>query len=141
MKQISSQQLIQEAVRNQGNLYHVLYVYGPADKTSAFVAKVLQKMQEDRSGARVVHTNGTAFCQAIFHDSGDLLGDVLLFEDLQAVAGRETAEQSLYGILNAYLESGKQVIVTGDAPLYDMLCLASRIRPQLLGGLCVQVAD
>lgn len=141
MEQFSSVKLIQEVVRNQGNLYNVLYLYGNAEKTASVAEEILREMERQRPGARVVHTNGTAFCQSVLNDSIGYVGDVLVFENLQEVAGREIAEQILYGILDAYLESGKQVIVTGDAPLYDMLCLASRIQAQLLGGLNVPVGE
>ena len=141
MEQLSYFKLIQEVVRNQGNLYNVVYLYGAAGKTASVAEAVLREIQDQRPGARVVHTNGAAFCKGILEGSGEYLGDVLIFEDLQTLAGREIAEQILYGILDAYLESGKQVIVTGDAPLYEMLCLASRIQAQLLGGLNVPVTD
>lgn len=61
--------------------------------------------------------------------------DLYIFEHIDGVAGKESVEQRLYGILDWLLENGRQIIITGSAPTAAIRNLAPRIRAQIDGGI------
>ena len=148
MNAISPTKLIHEFSHPNRSIYDVLYLYGPPDKTASFVAKIKQEVQCRNPIATIIHTTGYAFCNnTILHYSqgihdriyDDYCGDLLIFEHIHFIAGKITAEQELYGIIDGYLEHGRKIVVTGENPLNCIHCLAPRIQAQLVGGLNLKI--
>ena len=148
MKAISPTKLIREFSISNRSIYNVLYLYGPPDKTASFVTSIKQEVQNRNPIATIIHTTGHAFCNdTILHYCqgiqsriyGDYLGDLLIFENIHFVAGKLTAEQELYRIIDGYLESNRKIVVTGENPLNCIHCLAPRIQAQLASGLNLKI--
>ena len=64
--------------------------------------------------------------------------DLLIFDDAQFLQGK--AIQAEFGhVLNALVDSGRQVVVAADRPPADLDSLEERVRSRLAGGLCVEM--
>ena len=65
--------------------------------------------------------------------------DILILEDIQFLTGQTTVQEVILEVFNNFCQKGKQIIITADRPLIDML----DINPQLLslfkGGLTVEL--
>lgn len=64
--------------------------------------------------------------------------DVLIIDDLQMICGRTGTAQEFSNIINSFLESDKNVIISGDSSPYEMN-LDSRTKSRLCGGLVVEI--
>jgi chromosomal replication initiator protein len=65
--------------------------------------------------------------------------DVLLIDDMQFLTGR-TVQQEFCHMLNALLDSGKQVVVAADRPPAELEGVDERVRSRLKGGVVVGMA-
>lgn len=66
--------------------------------------------------------------------------DVLIIDDLQFLQGR-SAQAEFGHILNALIDSGRQVVVAADRPPGDLDLLDDRTRSRLVGGLVVEMGS
>jgi len=65
--------------------------------------------------------------------------DVLLIDDMQFLTGKST-QQEFCNVLNALLDSGKQVVVAADRPPAELEGVDERVRSRLKGGVVVGMA-
>jgi chromosomal replication initiator protein len=66
--------------------------------------------------------------------------DVLLIDDMQFLTGRHV-QQEFCHMLNALLDSGKQVVVAADRPPAELEGVDERVRSRLKGGVVVGIAE
>jgi chromosomal replication initiator protein len=65
--------------------------------------------------------------------------DVLLIDDMQFLTGK-SVQQEFCHMLNALLDSGKQVVVAADRPPGELDGIDERVRSRMKGGVVVGVA-
>ncbi len=65
--------------------------------------------------------------------------DILLIDDMQFLTGR-AVQQEFCHMLNALLDSGKQVVVAADRPPAELEGVDERVRSRMKGGVVVGIA-
>ncbi len=65
--------------------------------------------------------------------------DVLMVDDIQFMAGKESTQEEFFHTFNALIDEGKQIIVSGDRAPGDMRDMEDRIRSRLQSGLIVDM--
>ena len=65
--------------------------------------------------------------------------DVLMLDDIQFIAGRDSTQEEFFHTFNTLYEAGKQIVVTSDRPPMEMNKLEDRIRTRLEWGLMADV--
>lgn len=65
--------------------------------------------------------------------------DVLMVDDVQFIAGKNSTQEEFFHTFNALVELGKQIVISGDRAPVDMDKLDNRIASRLQCGLVVDL--
>ena len=131
-------------------VYNPLFVFGGSGlgKTHLLHA-VGHAVKQGRPGARVQYVPAERFTNemiiAIQH--GQTLAfrnkyrsvDVLLIDDIQFLAGKESTQEEFFYTFNALRDAHKQIVVTADKPPKDIVMLEARLISRFNQGLVTDI--
>ncbi len=63
----------------------------------------------------------------------------LIVDDIQFLGGKERTQEEFFGIFNAMIEGGRQLVLTSDRVPADITDLEARLRSRFEGGLVVPI--
>lgn len=130
--------------------YNPLYIYGPpgVGKTHLMYA-ITNKILLDKPDANITYIKGEEFTnrlveaikqgsQVQFREKYRKV-DVLLIDDVQFIAGKDSSQEELFHTFNTLYEEHKQIILTSDRPPKEMKGLEERIRSRFEGGMIADI--
>ena len=65
--------------------------------------------------------------------------DLLLLDDVQFIAGKESTQEEFFHTLNELISSGRKVVISADRGPQDLAGLQDRILSRLAGGLVADI--
>lgn len=133
------------------NAYNPLFLYGGVGvgKTHLMYA-IANKLLAGRSSFRVVYCMGEEFLNEIIESIQTRTtrqfkqkyrsAQLLMVDDVQFIAGKQTAQEEFFHTFNAVSREGGQVLLTSDRPPHEIARLEDRLRSRFEGGLIVDIS-
>lgn len=130
--------------------YNPLYIYAPAGFGKTHLLNAIGNMfLSHNPDDSVLYIGAERFCEEV-HESAtsgkrDALSrrfrrlDMLLFDDVQFLSGKEDAQEEFFGIINGMLKKGMRVVCAGDRTPKEVRSLDSQISTRLESGLMVDI--
>lgn len=130
--------------------YNPLFIYGPpgVGKTHLMYA-ITNKILLDNPDANITYIKGEEFTNRLVEaiNKGKQVQfrekyrkvDILLIDDVQFIAGKNSSQEELFHTFNTLYEEHKQIILTSDRPPKEMLGLEERIKSRFESGMMADI--
>lgn len=140
----------QAIIQSPGTLYNPLFVYGPSGVGKTHLMQgVGSSLVTKNPYAKLIYASSERFL-VDFVDSiqnkkmGDFRSkyrstDILLIDDIQFIAGKDSAQEEFFHTFNELYSRNAQIILTSDRPPNEMQKLESRLMSRFQGGLMVDI--
>ncbi len=133
-----------------GEAYNPLFIYGNSGlgKTHLLCA-ISNEIKKKKPDADIIFTKGEEFVNLIvgginknrmneIHDKYRNC-DVLLVDDIQFIAGKQSTQEEFFHTFNALTQDGKQIVLTSDRSPKDIEVLDDRLRNRFEWGLIADI--
>lgn len=137
--------------KTPGSAYNPLFIYGGVGvgKTHLMHA-IANSLLSRRPTTRVVYCMGEEFLNDIIEAIQTKTArqfkqkyrsaQLLMVDDVQFIAGKQTAQEEFFHTFNAVHREGGQIVLSSDRPPAEISKLEDRLRSRFEGGLTVDVA-
>lgn len=134
-----------------GTAYNPLFFYGGVGvgKTHLMQA-IANAMLAKKPGTRIVYCTGEEFLNEIVEAIQTKTArqfkqkyrsaQLFLVDDVQFIAGKQTAQEEFFHTFNAVARGEGQIILTSDRPPGEISKLEDRLRSRFEGGLTVDIS-
>jgi chromosomal replication initiator protein len=136
--------------RNPGHVYNPLFIFGGSGLGKTHLLHAIgHAVRQSRPEARVAYVPAERFTNEIIYaiQHGQTLAfrnkyrsvDLLLIDDVQFLAGKESTQEEFFYTFNALRDAHKQIVVTADKPPKDITGLEDRLISRFNQGLVTDV--
>lgn len=137
---------------DQATPSQTVYLYGRHGVGKTHLLKAIEcEMQSNSDDRNVVYMSAEEFMVAFVEgvkrrDTSDLKtrlrsADVLLIDDLQAIAGMGGTQKEFFGNIRAVVGRGGQVVIAADESPSQLGALNTRVRDEFQGGVLIEVGE
>jgi chromosomal replication initiator protein len=133
---------------NPGRMYNPLFLYGGVGLGKTHLMHAIGHAGE-MAGLYVLYTTSEKFTNEIinairFQKTEEFRAkyrqiDILLVDDIQFIAGKESTEEEFFHTFNSLHNASKQIVVTSDRPPKAINSLQDRLRSRFEWGLLADV--
>ncbi len=135
---------------NPANLYNPLFIHGNSGlgKTHLLYA-ICAEISRNNPNMNIVYIKGDDFTNELIESirQGTTAefrqkyrkSDVLLVDDIQFIAGKESTQEEFFHTFNTLYEAKKQIVLTSDRPPKDIATLEERLLTRFEWGLTADI--
>ncbi len=139
------------AVSNQpGTAYNPLFIYGGVGVGKTHLMQAVgNNILKNSPEVKILYCTGEDFTNEIVHAIQTKKAlqfkekfrtvDVLLIDDVQFIAGKNTVQEEFFHTFNTITKRSGQVILTSDQPPHEIALLEDRLRSRFEAGLMVDI--
>ncbi|MBQ5316731.1 MAG: chromosomal replication initiator protein DnaA [Oscillospiraceae bacterium] len=136
---------------NPGSAYNPLFIHGPSGLGKTHLMQAIgNKVKSERPDMNVLYVTGEIFTTELIEaiQLKDPMTfkkkyrsvDMLLMDDVQFIAGKESTQEEFFHTFNELKSLGKQIVLTSDRPTRDLSILDERIRTRFEEGLITDIS-
>lgn len=142
----------QAVAQSLGKAYNPLFLYGGVGvgKTHLMQA-IAHSVIAKNPKLKIIYCTGEEFTNEIINAIRRKNTDefkkqyrsakLLMVDDIQFIAGKETAQEEFFHTFNALWKTGGQIVLTSDRPPEDIKKLEDRLRSRFEGGLIIDIQN
>lgn len=138
----------QAVADHPGSIYNPFLVYGGVGLGKTHLLQAIGHTCQSR-GLRVIYVSSEAFINdlvgairnrttAMFREKYRSV-DVLLVDDIQFIAGKESTQEEFFHTFNALYTFNKQIVIASDRHPRQLEQLEDRLRSRFEGGLVMDI--
>ena len=138
-------------VESPGKSYNPLFIYGGVGLGKTHLMHAIgNEILKNNKNAKVLYVTSEKFTNEFINAIKDKKNeqfrnkyrniDVLLIDDIQFIAGKESVQEEFFHTFNSLHESGSQIILSSDRPPKDMPLLEARLKSRFEWGLLVDIS-
>jgi chromosomal replication initiator protein len=131
--------------------YNPFFIYGGVGVGKTHLMHAVGHDIIQKFGSKVLYCTSEAFTNEMIESIQEKKNssfrnkyrkvDVLLIDDIQFIAGRETTQEEFFHTFNELHGKGKQIIMTSDRPPKDIAKLEARLRSRFEGGMIADIQN
>lgn len=140
----------QAVAANPSGAYNPLFIYGPSGLGKTHLLNAIQiEIHKNHPDYNIVYVDCEKFTNEIITAVKMATteqfrqkyreADVLLIDDIQFLAGKESTQEEFFHTFNTLHGANKQIILSSDRPPKDMDILEDRIRSRFEWGLLADI--
>jgi chromosomal replication initiator protein len=136
-------------IEADGTPFNPLYIYGSVGLGKTHLMHAMAHALREKNKGEVVYLSAEKFMYQFVkalraNDSmafkDKLRGvDVLMIDDIQFIAGKESTQEEFFHTFNALVDNGKLIIIAGDRAPMDLDGLDERLRSRMGWGLVADI--